>query len=143
MGRTTGFVVIAVCSVIVMGLIVNVPSVEAGGDCQAKLAGHSYECNFKDNDFAPYSFCFEFETGGTSPDFDLYYSGVDSGCACDATGSAKSPSFDDSSTKFDCVDTTGGFTFTGTVKGKNLSVQGIGADGEESVGTCTLRDSPC
>ena len=141
--RTTGFVVIAVCSAIVMGLIVNAPSVEAGGACQAKLAGHSYDCNFKDNMFPPFSFCFTFATGGFSPDFDLHYSGLDDGCVCDATGSARSPSFGHSSTKFDCVDTTGGFMWTGTVKGKNLSIQGVGADGEESVGGCTLRNSPC
>jgi hypothetical protein len=143
MSRTTGFVVIAVCSAIVMGLIVNAPSVEARGNCQAKLAGHSYDCDFKDNMFAPFSFCFDFATGGTSPDFNLHYSGVDNGCVCDATGSASSPSFDNSSTKFGCVDTTGAFMINGTIKGKKLSIQGIGADGEESVGTCTLRNSPC
>ena len=143
MSRITGFVVIAVCSAIVMALIVNAPSAEAGGNCQAKLAGNSYECNFKDNDFPPFSYCFDFVTGGTSPDFDLHYSNVDSGCVCDATGSASSPSFDNSSTKFDCVDTSGAFMLTGTIKGKKLSIQGIGADGEEYVGTCTLRNSPC
>jgi hypothetical protein len=143
MSRTTGFVVIAVCSAIVMGLIVNVPSVEARGNCQAKLVGHSYDCNFKDNMFPPFSFCFEFATGGLPTDFDLHYSGVDNGCVCDATGSARSPSFGSSSTKFDCVDTAGAFMLTGTIKGKDLSIQGVGADGEESVGTCTLRNSPC
>ena len=139
MGRSTGLVVVAVFSAIVMGLFANSPSAEAGGNCQAKLVGKSYDCSFNDNDSGPFTECWDFFTGGDSQYFDLD-NGEDYGCACDASGSSK---FNHSANTFECSDSVAPYSFNGKIEGKKLSVQGVGADGEQYIGTCTLRSSPC
>jgi hypothetical protein len=121
-------------------LLANVWSAEAGpGNCEAKLADHSYDCNFKDNDFPPFSDCLEFVTGGVSQYFDGVLGPTDFGCACNASGS----SFDKSPNSFECSDNSEAFSLNGKIKGKKLAVQGVGSTGEQYVGTCTPRSSSC
>jgi hypothetical protein len=138
MKRSANFLTVLMLSAVVI-LLANLSSAEAGGNCQAKLVGKSYDCNFTDNDFPPYSFCLEFGTGGVSQYFDVLLGSADYGCACDPTGS----SFDKSSSTFECSDNVDPFSLNGKIKGKKLSVQGVGSDGEQYIGACTLRSSPC
>ncbi|MGH7925299.1 MAG: hypothetical protein ACREQH_12000 [Candidatus Binatus sp.] len=142
MGRSIRLVGVAVFSAIVIGVFASSPSAEAMGNCQAKLVGNSYDCNFTDNNFPPFSNCYEFATGGESQYFDLYHP-IDWGCACDAKGSSNSPSFNSSSNTFECSDDSAPFLVNGKIKGKKLLVQGIGSNGEQWIGTCTLRSSAC
>ncbi len=120
-------------------LLVNFSSVEAGGNCQAKLVGKSYDCNFTDNDFPPFTECWTFFTGGVSQYFDFDNGFADYGCACNPMGS----SFDKSPSSFECSDNTAPFSINGKIKGKKLSVQGVGSPGEQYIGNCMLRSSPC
>ncbi len=141
MSRSSFLVRVAVCSAILVGLFANSPSAEAG-NCESKLVNHSYNCVFKDNDFPPFPECWDLFTGGVSQYFDMY-NGDEYGCGCDAKGSPNSPSFNNSPNTFECSDEFAPYSFMGKINGKKLSVQGIGADGEQYVGTCTLRTSPC
>ena len=143
MHRSAGFVVVAGFSAIVMVLFANSSYAERNRNCEAKIVNNSYDCTFEDNDFPAFTDCFEFVTGGTSQNFDLLDVTFDYGCACDATGSSDSPSFNHSSSAFECTTSQAPFLFNGKIEGKKLSVQGIGSDGSQYVGTCTLRDSPC
>ena len=140
MGRSSGLVVVAVFSAIVMGLFANSPSAQAGGNCQAKLVGKSYDCSINDNDYPSFTQCWDFFTGGDSQYFDLNNGQTDFGCACDASGPSK---FNDSANTFECSDSAAPYSYNGKIEGKKLSVQGVGADGEQYIGTCTLRSSPC
>jgi len=133
--------VVMVFSAVAMVLIANSQSA-SGGNCEGKLFGNSYDCSFKDNNTPPFNDCFEFGTLHISQFFDLGSDAAAWGCACDATGS-NSPSFNSSSSAFECSDDEAPFLVNGKIKGKKLSVQGIGADGEQFIGTCTLRSSPC
>ena len=139
MKRSASFLTVLVLSAVAV-LLANWSSAEAGGgNCEGKLVSKSYDCNFTDNDFPPYSFCLEFGTGGASRYFDVVLGSADYGCACDPTGS----SFDESSSTFECSDNVDPFSLNGKIKGKKLSVQGVGSDGEQYIGTCTQRSSPC
>ena len=140
MGRSAGLLVVAMSCAFSMGLVGNPSSTEAGGNCQAKLVGNSYDCNLKISGSSPETFCFEFQTGGISANFDLF-SVNDYGCTCDTTGSFKSPSFDSSSSAFECVDD--GTQINGKIKSKKLSGQIAVIDGTSAIYTCTLRSSPC
>jgi len=126
-------------------LLANWSSAEAGGgNCQGKLVGKSYDCNTKYSGVSPTSDCFEFETGGFSKNFDVIIDGlVDYGCSCDTTGSFNSPSFDGSSSSFDCLSTSSGFLLNGKVKGKKLSGQGTSESGDSAIFTCVERSSAC
>jgi hypothetical protein len=143
MGRSSGLVTAAVCSAILVGMFANLPSAEAKSTCQAKLVDNSYDCNFKDNDFPPFTECWTFVTGGVSQYFDLFNGFDDYGCGCNATGGFNSPSYNESSSAFECSDHSAPFLLIGKIKGKKLSVQGVGSTGEQYIGTCTLRSSPC
>jgi hypothetical protein len=144
MRKSGGLVAVAVFSAIVMVvLFANSPSAEAKGNCQAKLLESSYNCSFVDNDFAPFTECWDFFTGGTSQYFDLDNSVEDYGCACDPSGNLNRAVFDNSSSSFECEDSARFFLLTGKINGKKLSVQGVGASGEQYVGTCTISSSPC
>jgi hypothetical protein len=136
MRRSVSFLTVLVLSA-VMVLLANWSSAEAGGNCQGKLVGNSYDCNFKDNDFPPSSDCLEFTTGGQY--FDAVLGTAHYGCACDVAGGT----FDKSPSTFECSDSGASFSLNGKIKGKKLSVQGVGSDGEQYIGTCTLRSSPC
>ena len=143
MGGSRGLVTVAVCSAILVGLFANLPSAEANGTCQAKVVDKSYDCNFKDNNFPPFTECWNIGTGGVSQYFDVNNGFDEYGCGCDVTGSTNSPSFNNSANNFECTDSSAPFMFIVKIKGKKLSVQGVGSDGEQYVGTCTLRSSPC
>jgi hypothetical protein len=145
MTRSTGLMTVAVFSSLAMVLFANSRSAEAAGNCQDKLVGNSYDCNVADNQTPKFTECFSFQTGVISQYFDLDINSVLTlGCACYAKGSSKSPSFNSSSTNFACSELGGPeFLYIGTVKGKKLSIQGVAEDGEQDIGTCTLRSSPC
>ena len=143
MRKSTGLLAVAMFSAVVMVLFANSPSAEAKGNCQAKLLQNSYNCSFVDNDFPPFTECWDFFTGGLSQYFDLDNSVEDYGCACDPAGKFNSAVFDNSSSSFECEDGERFYVLTGKISGKKLSVQGIGASGEQYVGTCTISSSPC
>jgi hypothetical protein len=143
MGKSSGLLTVAVSSAILMGLFANLPSAQAKNSCVAKLVDNSYDCNFKDNDFPPFTECWTFLSGGVSQYFDLNNGPDEYGCGCDVTGGSHSPSFNSSPNSFECSDSEAPFLLMGKIKGNKLSVQGVGSDGEQYVATCTLRSSPC
>lgn len=136
---------LAVATAFFVALLGSSFSAQAGGNCQSKLVGKSYDCELvAESGGGPLSECLEFATGGLSGDFDLLFrAGADYGCACNSAGSANSPSFDSSSKSFECLDTNNGFLLNGTIKGKKLAVQGTSEAGDSVVMTCTLRSTPC
>ncbi len=142
MRKSTGLGVVAL-SAIVMALFANLSSAEARGNCEAKLVGNSYDCAYVNNS-GPGTECLEFVTGGTSIYFDGIYDGtVDFGCGCDSKGSLNSPSFDASSNTYECSLNGEPYLVIGTIKGKKLSNQGLDAEGDQYIETCTLRSTPC
>jgi len=148
MKRSVSFPAVLMFSVVVTFLLANLSSAKAGGgNCQTKLAGNSYTCVVTFSDSPPADDCFEFATGGLSSLFDLHREegDLDYGCACQTTGSSKSPSFDASANAFECAaDPVGeGFEITGKVKGHKLSGQANNSTGESAVFTCTLSATPC
>ena len=140
MGRSASLLVIAMCSGFLMGLLASSPSAAAGGNCQAKLVGNSYACNIKVSNGPPKTDCFEFTTEGASQNFDFFDSTNNFGCACDTTGSFKSPKFDGSANAFECVDNSG-TQINGKIKGKKISGQGTDGNGNSLIYTCTLGPS--
>ena len=141
MKRLASFLTVLMLCALVTVLLGNLSSADAG-NCEAKLVNHSFDCNFDDT-LGPFGECLEFVTGGVSPFFDLFFGSFDYGCGCDATGPASSPSFNNSSSSFECSRSDAPFMVIGTIKGKKISVQGIGSDGEQYIATCTPRSSPC
>jgi hypothetical protein len=117
-------------------LLANSSTAQAGGNCQTKLVGKSYTCIEEDSVDTTETFGAEFETGGVSSDFDLYYGAADYGCTCETNGSFSSPSFDDNGTKFECVGDGNYWEVTGTVKGKKLSIQGSYILGNSAITSC-------
>ena len=81
MQRPTGVAAVAGFSAIVMGLFARSPYAEAGGNCEAKLAGKSYNCSWVVSDGPSFTECDEFVTGGVSSFFDFLFSSMDWGCA--------------------------------------------------------------
>jgi hypothetical protein len=144
MRRSGAVLAVVVISVVATFFLANFSSAEAsGGNCQDKLVGKSYNCTVKVSDSSPESTCFEFETGGTSVNFDLFIDGTDiGGCVCDTTGSYSSPSFDDSSSSFECVGQSG-LQYNGKIKSKKLSGQGSGYLGASRIYTCMESATPC
>lgn len=133
---------VAISCAFSMGLVGNPSSAEAGGNCQAKLAGNSYECNLKFSDGSPETDCFAFRTGGISANFTLTNGTGELGCTCATTGSFTSPSFGSSSSAFQCVDGLG-IQVNGKIKSKKLSGQSTDEGGDSEIYTCTLSSSPC
>ncbi len=134
MRRSTAFLAFLMFS----ALLINLSSAEAGGgNCQAKLAGSSYTCDFKFSNGASETLCVEFGTGGVSSNFDLFIPpSTDYGCACQATGSFKSPSFNGSASAFECSGDDFGTQLDGKVAGKKISGEGSGYSGESIVFSC-------
>ena len=135
MRRLTSFPVVLMFSAIVAALLANSTSAEA--NCQAKLAGNSFDCTFKFSDAGPQTLCVSFLTGGSSSNFDLFIppSG-EYGCSCETKGPFSSPSFDASGTGFECV-AGFGFAFTGKVEANDkLAGQGVGLHGEGIAFSC-------
>jgi hypothetical protein len=139
MSKSFALATVIVSSAVFAGLFARVPSAQAKDTCESKLVDKSYQCSFTDNDSAPFDECFHFFTGGSSQYFDLD-NGADYGCGCDAKGA---DSFNSSANTFECSDNLGAFMFVGKINGKKLSVQGVGSDGEQYVGTCVIRSTPC
>ena len=126
-------------------LFANFSSAEAKGNCQQTLAGKFFNCSEKYSGGNSDTACYEFETGGESADFDLYIdnTGSDYGCACDTTGSFKSPKFDSSSSSFECISLDTGFLLNGKGNSKKISGQGTYYLGEEVDFSCTVSDTSC
>lgn len=139
MRRSTSFLAVLMFSGVGTFLLANLSSAQAGGgNCQAKLVGKAYNCTLEQPTMPPQAACFEFVTGGLSANFDLVIApgGVDLGCACDATGSFKSPSYDGSSSPFECVTETG-TQLNGKIKSNKLGGQATNTQGMSAVYTCT------
>jgi hypothetical protein len=144
MKRSASFLPVLMFSVVVTVLLANLsPAEAAGGNCQGKLVGNSYDCNEKYSDSSSDTECYKFETGGVSQNFDIFIGFADYGCACDTTGSFNSPSFDRSSSTFECLSTLSGFLINGKLKGKKLKGQGTDVSGVSVIVACTERTSPC
>jgi hypothetical protein len=132
--------VMATCSAFLIGLLASLPSAAAAGNCQAKLVGNSYACNIKLSNGPARTDCFEFTTEGMSQHFDFFDATNNFSCACDTTGSFKSPKFDGSTNAFECVDDSG-TQINGKIKGKKISGQGTDLNGNSLIYTCTLGPS--
>ncbi len=134
MRRSTGFLAVLMFS----ALLTNLSSAEAGGEnCQAKLVGNSYNCVFELSDGTSETFCVEFGTGGSSSNFDLFLPpSTDYGCACQATGSFKSPKFNGSASAFECDGVNFGTQIDGKVASKKISGEGSIYSGESFVFSC-------
>jgi hypothetical protein len=144
MKRSAGFAAVLMLSAVVMFLLGNLSSAEAkGGNCQSKLVGKAYDCEVKDSEGSTGSGCIEFESGKISIDFDLLIGSDDYGCACDTTGSFKSPKFDASSSSFECLSIAAGFLINGNVKSKKITGQSIDESGNSEILSCTERSAPC
>jgi hypothetical protein len=130
-------------SVFIAGLLTS-PAMAGGGNCQDKLVGNSYNCDFKLSTGESFSYCVEFETGGISSNFDLLIPSAttDYGCACLGKGSYTSPKFDSSSSEFQCT-VEDGSQIDGKIASKKLSGQGAGFSGTSLFFTCTESSSPC
>ena len=100
MKRSDGFLTILMLSAALTVLLASSPGAEAAGNCQSKLVGKSYDCSFIDNDFAPFTECWDFFTGGFSQYFDFDNGFDEYGCACNPVGS----SFNASPSAFECSD---------------------------------------
>jgi hypothetical protein len=142
MKRSASFLVVLMFSVVVPVLLANFSSAKAGENCQDKLVGKAFDCDVNSPEGTGNG-CIEFETGGISMDFDLLAGGDHYGCACDVTGSFKSPSYDGSSSSFECFSTAAGFLFNGKVKSKKLEGQSINEAGDPAVYNCTEMSSSC
>lgn len=140
MGRSASLSVVAMFSALLMGLLANSSSAVAGGNCQVKLVGKSFDCNIKISNGPAKTDCFEFFSGGISQHFDSFNSNDHFGCACDTTGSFKSPKFDSSPSAFECVDDVG-TQLNGKIKSNKISGQGTDEDGNSLIYTCTLGPS--
>jgi len=124
-------------------LLAGSPCAFAGGNCQAKLVGKSFACSIKSSNAAPSTNCFEFSTEGESQHFDFFDNINNFSCACDTTGSYKSPKFDASSDSFECSDESG-TQIDGKISGKKISGGGTDLDGNSLIYTCTqLSNGNC
>jgi hypothetical protein len=128
------------CFASLMGLLAGSVSAVAGGNCQDKLAGNSYACQIKISNGPATTDCFEFSTIGVSQNFNFFGLIGAFGCACDTTGSFKSPKFDSSPNAFECVDHSG-TQINGKIKGKKISGQGTDEQGNSLIYTGMLGPS--
>jgi len=131
-------------SVFAVSLLAMSFSANAGGNCQGKLDGNSYECNYVNSEGNSGTECISFGTGVLSVHFDAGYDAEDEyGCACDPKGS-KSPSFNASSDTYQCTSPgTTAYSLSGKINGKKLTEQGFASDGFQYVETCKLSSTPC
>lgn len=131
---------LATMPIFLIGLLLDSSSAAAGGNCQAKLVTKSFACEVKLSNGPAHTDCFEFNSGGVSQQFDFFNLEHSYGCACDTTGSFKSPNFDNSASGFECVDDSGD-QLNGKVKGNKISGQGTDEDGNSLIYTCTVGPS--
>jgi hypothetical protein len=144
-------IIVAMCflSMCVLGAIaVPAPSL-AGGICMDKLVGATavapgFDCNVEFSNGTSEAECWTPSTMFRSQFFDILTETLNSpvmelpdyGCACDTTGSFKSPKFQSSADKFECDDDEGD-QLQGTVKGKKISGQGSDSMGNAFIFSCT------
>ena len=121
------------------GLLAYSPSGLAG-NCQAKLVDKSFACTIKNSDGMTSTDCFEFTTTGPSAQFSFFDSKNLFGCTCDITGSLKSPSFDNSSSAFECDDGSGD-QINGKLKSKKITAEGSDSSGTSLLFSCTVGPS--
>jgi hypothetical protein len=125
-------------------LLANSFPAEAAGNCQGKLVGKFYTCTNAQEGFATGTICAAFVTGGISENFDMMFGSADYGCTCYATGTAKKPAYDSSSSSFSCIEESTDFDFFGKISGKKLTMQGADSDGGDSyIDNCTETSTPC
>lgn len=140
----------ALCAAVMLsalaGLLASSPSALAG-NCQDKLVFKSFACTIKYSDGSTASDCWEFITNeGPSANFGFFdmetVFGAKNpfGCACDVTGSFKSPSFDNSPSAFACDDGSG-YQINGKIKGHKLTGQGSDSSGDSATFSCTVGPS--
>ena len=133
----------ALCAAVMLcmlaGLLACSPSALAG-NCQAKLVDKSFACTIKTSDGTTSTDCFEFSAEGPSANFSFFDFTKAFGCTCDATGSFKKPSFDNSSDAFACDDGSGD-QINGKIKGHKLTGQGSDSSGDSELFSCTVGPS--
>jgi len=150
--KTTIVIVSGVFSMLALGVLIAPAASLAGGNCMAKLIGSAavapgFDCNVKFSNEPSQPECWSFfKEGSLSQFFNLYTESLNSGpldqlppeygCACDTTGSYKSPLFDNSAVEFQCDDGAG-HQVQGKVKGHKLSGQGSDSQGNAVIFSCT------
>ncbi|MGO8802935.1 hypothetical protein [Candidatus Binatus sp.] len=137
MGKGRVLFTSAIFSAFLIGLLANSFSAQAGGNCQSKLVGNTYNCDQSEQGFAGGPFTAEFETGGYSEYFDMFIDAAEYGCACNTTGSVGSPKYDSSSSDFGCISLLTGYFINGKVSGKKITGQGSAEDGKGFIYSCT------
>ena len=111
-------------------------------DCDAKLVGTAWDCNFTCSG-GPYGYeCLQFGYYAVSNDFDAYFSGFDGpdGCTCNPVGT----NFDAAQKAFECTEVG----YPSSLRGKLVSSHKITAQYWEWTGVsckvgCTKRSSLC
>ena len=115
----------------------------AAADCDSKLVGTSWDCNFSFSNSAKNSACMDFGHFGLSSEFDMSVTGFDGdeGCTCAAAGSFKSPKFDAKPSNFECTEVVFPSSFLGKVSSKKLTGQYWDHNGLSGFVSCTKRSS--
>ena len=131
---------LAIVSIFVLGLLIAPLAALAGGNCDAKLANKSFACTIKNSDGIVSSDCWEFTPTGPSAQFNFFDSKGLFGCTCDVSGTFKSPSFDNSSSAFECDDGAGDQIY-GKLKGKKITGAGSDTMGDSLLFSCTIGPS--
>ena len=131
----------AIFSAFLTASLVGSFSAQAGGNCQSKLVGNTYNCTGVQEGYGSLgAFTVGFETGGSSQYFDMVFeAGADYGCSCDSSGSVAAPKYDSSSSTFECEEAVTGFGITGKVSGKKIKAQAVNGDGATALISCTLE----
>lgn len=130
---------------LVLGVLIAPAPSLASGNCMAKLVGSDavapgYNCNVTFSDGSSETQCWTFASGFRSQFFDILTETSttelpDYGCACDTTGSFKSPRFNSSADAFECADAVGD-QIEGKIKGKKISGQGSDILGNTLIFSC-------
>jgi hypothetical protein len=146
--RTQIAVAVAIFSMLVLGVVAPPVSSLAGENCAAKLVGKGaiaigFTCNVKFSNGSSMTECWTFAPGNLSQFFDIFTETLpvenelpEYGCACDATGSFKSPHYDSSPDAFECDDGNG-TQLQGKLKGHKITGQSSDDQGNSAIFTCT------
>ncbi len=147
MRKARSFLSLGTVSTFVLGFVIPFSAL-AGGNCQDKFVGKSavastFTCTVKFSNGSSMSECWTFAQANLSQYFDIYTEALPSGpelphygCACDTTGSIKSPQFNNSLDAFECDDGNGD-QLQGKLKGKKLSGQSSDDEGNSQIFSCT------
>ena len=115
-------------------------------DCDAKLVGTAWDCNFSCSTINYGTRCVEFGYYGLSSDFDMYVSGFvgDEGCICAPKGTKASPNFDASQKVFQCTEVNFPSSFQGkVVSSKKMTGQYWDHFGASCLAVCKKRLVGC